>query len=86
MEDRKKYYKEYHRKNKAHRKIVRRNYYLNHREEFNARRVKYFNKSTICYFCIDKAELGHHTNYNNPELVIRLCKSCHGKIHQLYPN
>lgn len=39
--------------------------------------------SKQCYFCGNKKDnIFHHVSYN-PEVVVRLCRSCHGKIHFL---
>lgn len=40
------------------------------------------NKPTICEICGISGKLdGHHPDYNNPDIVKWLCRSCHAKIH-----
>lgn len=35
---------------------------------------------------VKEAELDHHLNYHPPK-IIRLCRSCHGKLHKKdFPN
>jgi hypothetical protein len=50
-------------------------------------RLKYLTHSKLCEICSKKeAELDHHITYNPPE-IIRLCRSCHGKLHKKdFPN
>ncbi len=45
-------------------------------------RLKYLSNSKFCELCgIKEAELDHHITYN-PSKIIRLCRSCHGKLHK----
>lgn len=50
-------------------------------------RMLHFNDFKLCELCgIKDAQVRHHITYN-PEKIIRICRSCHGKIHyKQFPN
>ena len=50
-------------------------------------RLKHNNEFKLCELCVkNKAEVRHHITYS-PEIIIKLCRSCHGKVHSKgYPN
>lgn len=43
---------------------------------------KYYSIKGKCYFCEKDKVIEHHISYA-PEIVVYLCKKCHGKLHIL---
>jgi hypothetical protein len=45
-------------------------------------RLKYYEDYKLCELCgKKKAKVNHHITYD-PERILRLCRSCHGKVHK----
>ena len=50
--------------------------------EYWSKYRKDFKNNKKCELCLEKdGELDHHITYN-PATIIRLCRSCHGKLHK----
>jgi hypothetical protein len=79
--DRIAYYKKYYYTHREYTAKKRHEYYLLHKNEYNARRKKYEILKSVCYFCDNDKTVGHHYNYETPTKIIWLCKKCHGKLH-----
>jgi hypothetical protein len=85
----KNYNKNYYLKNKDRLSKIRLNWYYNNKNKAKCHsRIAYqllkklIIKPIYCQICDKIKELfSHHLDYNQPYLIIWICKSCHNKIH-----
>ncbi len=62
-----------------------RKYSKEYRKRIKIKRRKFglISLDNECYFCLRTENLVYHHIIYEPEIMIRLCSSCHGKLHKI---